>query len=213
MGIVIPKRDSLLRTHEDDPYPYYYKRATSWFYRRRLAMVLAHLDDAPWAYGDLLDIGFGSGIMIPEECRRARRVSGIDLHDKIDQVRERLAAQGVRADLKHGSIDAIPFPDASQDAVVCLSVLEHLHDLDGALREIRRVMRPGAVFTAGFPAKNRLTGLLFAALGFEMDHIHPSGHTQILAALRRHFDVTRVFRMPGLFVAAQCRSPSVDSSP
>ncbi len=207
MGIAIPKQDSLLQTHEDDPYPYYYKGATRWFYRKRLEMVMAHLDAASGAYGNLLDVGFGSGILVPEECRRARHVAGIDLHDKVDLVRERLAAQGVHADLKHGSIDAIPCANASQDAVVCLSVLEHLHDLDRALREIRRVMRPGAVFAVGFPVKSRFTGLLFASLGFEMDHIHPSSHTQILDALHRHFDVTRVTRFPGLFVSAQCRPP------
>lgn len=211
MGILIPDRDALLQTHEDDPYPYYYKRGTRWFYRRRLAMVLGHLEDAPQAYGDLLDVGFGSGVMVPEERRRARRVQGIDLHDKVDLVRERLAAQGVHADLRRGSIEAIPFPDASQDAVVCLSVLEHLHDLDGALREIHRVMKPEAVFAVGFPVKSRLTGMLFALLGFEMDHIHPSSHTQILAALRRHFEVTRVSRMPGLFVTACCRRRAAPS--
>jgi SAM-dependent methyltransferase len=46
------------------------------------------------------------------------------------------------ADL-HGSIDALPVEDASFDVVLCLQVLEHVPDPAAAVRELRRVVRPG----------------------------------------------------------------------
>ena len=46
------------------------------------------------------------------------------------------------ADL-HGSIEAIPVADASFDVVLCLQVLEHVPDPAAAVRELRRVVRPG----------------------------------------------------------------------
>ena len=46
------------------------------------------------------------------------------------------------ADL-HGSIDAIPVDDASFDVALCLQVLEHVADPAAAVRELRRVVRPG----------------------------------------------------------------------
>jgi len=46
------------------------------------------------------------------------------------------------ADL-HGSLDAIPVEDASFDVVLCIQVLEHVPDPAAAVRELRRVVRPG----------------------------------------------------------------------
>jgi SAM-dependent methyltransferase len=46
------------------------------------------------------------------------------------------------ADL-HGSINALPVDDASFDVVLCLQVLEHVPDPAAAVRELRRVVRPG----------------------------------------------------------------------
>ena len=46
------------------------------------------------------------------------------------------------ADL-HGSLESIPVDDASFDAVLCLQVLEHVPDPAAAVRELRRVVRPG----------------------------------------------------------------------
>jgi SAM-dependent methyltransferase len=46
------------------------------------------------------------------------------------------------ADL-HGSIDAIPVEDAAFDVALCLQVLEHVPDPAAAVRELRRVVRPG----------------------------------------------------------------------
>ncbi len=43
----------------------------------------------------------------------------------------------------HGSVEAIPVADASFDMVLCLQVLEHVPDPAAAVRELRRVVRPG----------------------------------------------------------------------
>jgi SAM-dependent methyltransferase len=47
-----------------------------------------------------------------------------------------------RADL-HGLIDDIPVEDASFDVVLCIQVLEHVPDPAAAVRELRRIVRPG----------------------------------------------------------------------
>ncbi|HEX6143395.1 MAG TPA: class I SAM-dependent methyltransferase [Geminicoccaceae bacterium] len=42
-----------------------------------------------------------------------------------------------------GDVTALPMPDASFDAVLCIHVLEHVADDRGAISEIHRVLRPG----------------------------------------------------------------------
>lgn len=51
-----------------------------------------------------------------------------------------------------GTAYAIPVPDNSFDAAICTAVLEHLEEPEAALRECRRVLKPGgtAIYTAPF---------------------------------------------------------------
>lgn len=48
----------------------------------------------------------------------------------------------------------LPFPDAFFDMVVANQVFEHIHDLCGVAREIRRVLKPGGAVLSIFPIKS-----------------------------------------------------------
>ena len=53
-----------------------------------------------------------------------------------------------------GDVAALPVADASVDAVVTVNVLDHLDRPASALREARRVLRPGGLFVAGTVARS-----------------------------------------------------------
>jgi 2-polyprenyl-3-methyl-5-hydroxy-6-metoxy-1,4-benzoquinol methylase len=210
MALVLPRRELIEKSSEDDPLEFYYRPVAGLVYRRRLAMGLSLLGPGP--FGRLLEIGYGSGILFPELARRAREVHGLDIHPNTAPVEQMLRKLGIAATLRVGDIYAPPYDEESFDAVVCLSVMEHLTELDKACAEVRRILAPGGVAAIGFPVRNALTTALFRSVGYDAQEIHPSSHRDIVAALGRAFAVERVLRLPplvpmdlGLYAACRCR--------
>jgi SAM-dependent methyltransferase len=181
--IYLPERDLVPKPEDEDPIDYYYKPLIGRLYRARLELAARLLGTG---YGDLIEVGYGSGIFLPELARRAERVAGNDIHTARIDVQGMLAGMGIEADLRDASLYELPFEDGSFDALVCLSVLEHLRDLTGALDEFRRVLRPGGVAVLGFPVRNPATDVFFRIAGYNAREIHPSSHTDIYRAIESH---------------------------
>lgn len=182
--ILLPAPGVAPKTAPDDPIDYYYRPLTGRLYRARLRLASDLLGDGP--FDALVEVGYGSGVFLPELARRARRLVGLEIHDEADRVGAMLDALGADAELRQGSLFDMPFETGEFDALVCLSVLEHVRDLDGALDEIRRVLAPGGVAVLGFPVRNVFTDSFFRLVGYDPRDIHPSSHADILAAVRRH---------------------------
>jgi ubiquinone/menaquinone biosynthesis C-methylase UbiE len=181
--LLLPPRDIVPKTAPDDPIDYYYRVPTARIYRARLRLAVRLLGAE--TSDSLLEVGYGSGILLPELARRTRRLIGIDVHGERARVDEMLTRLGVNADLRDASLFELPFADGEFDALVCLSVLEHIVELDAALAEFRRVLAPGGIAVLGFPVHNPVTDLFFPAVGYNPRELHPSSHRDILAAARR----------------------------
>ncbi|MGH3440594.1 MAG: class I SAM-dependent methyltransferase, partial [Nitriliruptorales bacterium] len=96
--------------------------------------------------GRILDVGCGTGFLGLGllASGRATELHAVDISEgMLERARSNADTLGVRARLVRASATRLPFPDAAFDAVVTRGVLHHLHDPVGALREWRRVVRPG----------------------------------------------------------------------
>lgn len=183
MTLYIPDRAVVPKPELADPVDYYYRPLTGKIYRDRLEISMSMLGDKK--SDALLEVGYGSGILLPELARRTRRLVAIDIHGESALVYKLLEHEGVKAELYQADLYDMPFADGEFDALACFSVLEHLTDLDGALREFARVTRPGAVLAFGFPVRNLVTDTFFRLAHFDPRKIHPSSHRDIERAVRR----------------------------
>jgi ubiquinone/menaquinone biosynthesis C-methylase UbiE len=116
--------------------------------RRTVANSAAYLRPHLRPGLEVLDIGCGPGSLTVDLARAVvpGRVVGIDSSaDVLDTARAAAAAAGVELDLRTGDVYALDVPDGSFDVVHAHQGLQHLDDPVAALRELRRVCRPGGV--------------------------------------------------------------------
>jgi SAM-dependent methyltransferase len=110
----------------------------------------------------LLDAGCGAGLALVLAARRGAVVTGLDASAGLLEVaRERLP----EADLREGDLAALPYEDGSFDAVTAFNSIQYADDPTSALREIRRVARPGrrvAITTWGRPEQCEMRAVLGA---------------------------------------------------
>jgi SAM-dependent methyltransferase len=133
----------------------------------------------------LLDMGCGGGRHAYEAWRRGATVVALDLDEQelkgVGYVVGQMLDDG---ELPHGAVGgptrasalALPFPDATFDAVITSEVLEHIWDDRGAIRELVRVLRPGGRMAVTVPTRwpERVSWAIDRRY-----HDRPGGHVRI----------------------------------
>jgi len=97
--------------------------------------------------GEVLEIGFGSGLNIPYYPAGLKRVQAVDPAAAGRKLAaERAAGCAVPIEYVGSDAEALPVPDASVDHALSTWTLCTIPDVMRALAEIRRVLRPGGAF-------------------------------------------------------------------
>ena len=199
LSLKLPPPGVLVPNNAVDPLPYYYRPLLGKVFAARLNTGLRLLDGR---YPRLLEIGYGSGLLMPTLASACDELYGLDLEREPPGLRERLGRLGVRPRaLVQADAQRMPFDDGFFDAVVAFSIFEHLrgHELAPALGEVARVTRAGGRFLVGCPAVHKLMNAAFATIGFSgiEDH-HFSTIADVVAAASPWFTVERHDALPGV---------------
>ncbi len=157
----------------------------------------------------VLDVGCGDGHFASVAYRQPIDV-GLDLHER--DMREAAARRPeVYRTLVRASATAMPFPDATFGTVLSNSSVEHIPDIDAALREIARVLRPGGTFAATMPSEHYPEFLLGATLARRLGSRRAShAYGAFFNRISHHYHVDplevwrRRFEQAGLELVEHC---------
>jgi len=94
--------------------------------------------------GEVVEIGFGSGLNIPFYPASVTKVSAVEPADIGWKLAEKRLAE-TQVPFERSGLDgqSLPFPDNSFDSALSTWTMCTIPDIDAALAEVRRVLKPG----------------------------------------------------------------------
>jgi SAM-dependent methyltransferase len=119
------------------------------FYDLVFADILKHLPSGP---NRLLDAGCGYCYHTVRLAQNGAKITAVDFSTAaLDAARTTIAKAGIsnNVDLRQADLTALPFESCAFDSVVSWGVLMHIPQLEAAVRELVRVLKPGGILVLG----------------------------------------------------------------
>jgi 2-polyprenyl-3-methyl-5-hydroxy-6-metoxy-1,4-benzoquinol methylase len=183
----LPPKGLFIPNHEiEDPLRYYYKFHTKYLYRQRIQLGLNLLSGD--TYDNILDFGYGSGLLFPSLTAISRNLYGIDITSDPAIVLSVLKNLNIEAELKQEDITKANYPSDFFDLIICFSVFEHISDPDNILSEMYKIMKPGGKLLVGMPRVDKSMEDLFKVIGFKNIHQHHvCNHLDFISNASKYF--------------------------
>lgn len=186
---LLPKTQ-LIRTSPIDHADWNYRPFLGYVSRQRFHLALRLLQQH--RVRRLLEVGYGSGIFLPELREHCEELYGIDVHDLNVEIQEILAECGVRANLSRQHAAHTTFQDGFFDTIVAVSTLEHSDNIEEAAAEFGRLLAPHGRLVAVMPRKSPVLDLfLYIATGENAKRDFGDRRERVVPALRKRFQVVR----------------------
>jgi ubiquinone/menaquinone biosynthesis C-methylase UbiE len=152
--LLLPDKKLLQKTGDVDYFDWNYKFPIKYIQKYRFNRILELLGNEK--YNSLLEAGTGSGIFLPELSKHCNQLYACDIHNDFDNIALLCDTYKIRNyNLSSQSIDNTNFPDQSFDAVVAVSVLEFVPDIQKAITEIKRILKKEGVFITICPMESK----------------------------------------------------------
>ena len=189
-------RELLVKTNPLDQGDWAYRPVLGQIERMRFGVVASMLRTRPRAHR-LLEIGYGSGILLPELDRVCDELHGVDVPRRARDVTTQLARIGVDARLVTGDACALPYPDGTFDTVVVVSAFEFVPDVAAAAGEVVRVLTPRGSAVVVTPGNSPVLDLGLKLLtGERAEDTFEGRRAQVVPSLHAAGDVVEERRLP-----------------
>ena len=100
----------------------------------------------------LLDAGCGYCFHTRRLAKGGFQITGVDFSDSaLSEARRTIAAAGLedQVQLRQSDLKTLPFTDGEFDSVVCWGVIMHIPEMEAAITELARVLKPGGRLILG----------------------------------------------------------------
>ena len=162
--------------HELDPT--FFRRVEAERYRQQYWQK-SFFDFEGFADKRVLEIGVGLGTDLKQFARAEAECHAIDIAGRhLDIAQRNFAAEGLRVHLLKADAVNLPYPDRHFDCVYSFGVLHHIPDVERALAEAHRVLKPGGVLQTAVYNRYSLAALAIfakALLGGSLFRLGPAG--------------------------------------
>lgn len=193
-SLTLLPQSALIRTGPVDHADWNYRPLIGTVQRLRFRLIRRLLGQM--RFERLLEIGYGSGVFMPELAKRAGELYGIDPHPMSREVEDVLRRHGVQASLATGSAESLPYADGFFDCAVSVSAIEYVDDIDRACNELNRVLRARGIVVIATPGVSPLWDLALRASTGEDPKQYADRRQRLLPALKRHFQVQEEIAVP-----------------
>jgi len=192
--IYIPLKD-LIKTGDVDHADWNYRPVLGTISCSRFRLIKKMLVEK---HGErLLEIGYGSGVFLPELSKHAEQVCGVDVHNKHQEVAEKLLEFDIDAELISGGAEKMKWEDNSFDFVVAVSALEFVSNLDAVCTEVKRILKPDGSFLVVTPGQSPVLDFGLKVLtGKSAKKDFADRREIILPTLHKHFEVKQGLTYP-----------------
>lgn len=195
LGMKLLPREYLVKTNDLDQAGWNYKPILGFIQRRRFQLIVKLLGTT--RYKHALDVGYGSGVFLPELARHATDVSGVDPHDRNDEAHVALEKVGVDATLYSAPAEHLPMADASYDLLVVVSALEFVTDIEQVCKEMVRVLTTDGTLCVVTPGQSALIDFGLRVLsGQKAEDSFSGSRAKVVPTLNRYFSPLEVAEFP-----------------
>ena len=109
--------------------------------KKRRSQVLADVS------GDIFEIGFGTGLNLPFYPDHVKEITTVEVNPGTSKrAQKRIAESDITVHTNILNAESLPMDDETFDSVVCTWTLCSIENVEKALSEVRRVLRPGGKF-------------------------------------------------------------------
>ena len=148
-------------------------------------------------YESILEIGYGSGVLLPTLASMAKAVYGIDIKSDCAKIGHNLSKLGVQVNLAKADILTADYQEESFDLIVAVSVFEHIQDLVQVLNKLSGFLRREGHLLVGMPRVDNFMKMAFPLIGCNnIQAHHITNYKQLIKASEGMFSLVKFSGMP-----------------